>query len=68
MPEDLTPVNPVPVIPWTAEEEALIGAARGYFIAIAKCEEAKGRTQEALMAAMPAEIREQMPMLAAMGL
>lgn len=45
---------------WTAEELALIDKAREYFQAIAKVEEAKGRTQEALLAAMPAEVAAQM--------
>ena len=52
---------------WTADELNLIEKAREYFIAIAQVEQSKGRTQEALFAAMPAEIAEQMPMMQALG-
>ena len=43
---------------WTAEEQAVTEASRLYFQAIAACEAAGGRTQEAIMEAMPAETRE----------
>lgn len=45
---------------WTAEEQQLIEASRGYFAAIAACEQAGGRTQAAILAAMPSEVAEQM--------
>ena len=46
---------------WTEEEAAVVEAAKRYFEAIALCELAGGRTQPAILAAMPAEVREQMP-------
>ena len=52
---------------WTVEEQTLIEKAREYFVAIAAVEQARGRTQEALFAAMPPEIAEQMPMMQALG-
>lgn len=49
-------------------ERALTVASRAYFEAIATCEHVGGRTQEAILAAMPDEVRERMPMLTALGM
>lgn len=53
----------------TAEEEALVVATRAYFEAIGRCEMAGGRSQEAIVEAMPAELRHvaESPMMKAMG-
>jgi len=53
---------------WTAEEQAVIVAARAYFEAIAACEQAGGKSNDAILAAMPAEVRAEMPILGALGL
>lgn len=54
--------------PWTAEEQALIDATQAYNQAIAACVQAGGRTQAAMLAAIPEELRASMPMLGALGL
>ena len=46
---------------WTDAELALIEASKAYFEAIAAVTVEGGRVQEAIMAAMPAEVREQIP-------
>ena len=50
----------MPPTDWTLAEQALIDASRAYFEAIANSEQSGGRTQEAILAAMPSEVREQM--------
>lgn len=57
---------------WTAEEQALVEASAAYYAASIACEAAGGRTQEAIEAGMPDDVREAIrqaaPMLGALGL
>jgi hypothetical protein len=53
---------------WTEDEQRLIEASRAYFEAIAAVAASGGRSQEAILAAMPQEVRDEMPMLDALGL
>jgi N-methylhydantoinase B/oxoprolinase/acetone carboxylase alpha subunit len=48
-----------PITDWTEEESLLVDAARHYYAAIAMVMETGGRANEAMFAAMPAEMRSQ---------
>lgn len=50
--------------PWLPEEIEVTETATAFFLALAKCDQAGGNGQAAIIAALPEELRGQVPLLA----